>query len=269
MEIPSELIRTLRTSKHIAALTGAGISQESGLRTFRDAQTGLWAEYKPEDLATPEAFRKNPKLVWDWYSMRRARVAEVQPNPAHYALAEMARRATQFTLITQNVDGLHQRAAQTLKVSAPSTSLRGCFAKTFRVLPKIVELHGNLGRVRCFEGCGVVETWEETGEAVPRCPQCGGYLRPDVVWFGEPLPRSELEAAVEAARTCDVFFSIGTSGLVQPAAALAYAARNRGAVVVEINLEPTPLTVKADFAFHGRAGEILPALVQAVWNNPI
>jgi len=256
MEIPSELIRTLRTSKHIAALTGAGISQESGLRTFRDAQTGLWEEYKPEDLATPEAFRKNPKLVWDWYVMRRARVAEVQPNQAHYALAEMARRTTQFTLITQNVDGLHQRAAQTLKVS-----------DTFRVLPKIVELHGNLGRVRCFEGCGVVETWEETSEGVPRCPQCGGYLRPDVVWFGEPLPRSELEAAVEAARTCDIFFSIGTSGLVQPAAALAYAARNRGAVVVEINLEPTRLTMKADFAFHGRAGEILPALVKAVWSQ--
>lgn len=258
MEIPSELIRTLRTSRHISALTGAGISQESGLRTFRDAQTGLWAQYKPEDLATPEAFRKNPKLVWDWYAMRREGMKQAEPNPGHYALAEMARRAPHLTLITQNVDGLHQRAAQTLKVS-----------DTFRVLPKIIELHGNLGRVRCFEGCGVVETWEETGEAVPRCPQCGGYLRPDVVWFGEPLPRSELEAAVEAARTCDVFFSIGTSGLVQPAAALAYAARNRGAVVVEINLEPTPLTMKADFTFHGRAGEILPALVQAVWDNPI
>ena len=257
MEIPPELIRTLRTSKSIAALTGAGISQESGLRTFREAQTGLWAQYRPEDLATPEAFRKNPKLVWDWYAMRRARVAEVQPNPAHYALAEMARCAPQFTLITQNVDGLHQRAALTLKVS-----------ETFRVLPKIVELHGNLGRVKCFEGCGVVETWEET-DNVPRCPQCSAYLRPDVVWFGEPLPRSELEAAVEAALTCEVFFSIGTSGLVQPAAALAYAARNREAVVVEINLEPTQLTEKANFAFHVRAGEILPALVEAVWNNPI
>jgi len=256
MEFPSDLVRLLRTSKHIAALTGAGISQESGLRTFRDAQTGLWAEYKPEDLATPEAFCNNPKLVWDWYALRRARVAEVQPNPAHYALAEMARCAPYFTLITQNVDGLHQKAAQTLEVS-----------ETSRVSPKIVELHGNLGRVKCVEGCGVVETWEESGEAVPRCPQCGGYLRPDVVWFGEPLPRNELEAAMYASRMCDVFFSIGTSGLVQPAAALAYAARNRGAVVVEINMEPTPLTEEADFAFHGRAGEILPALVKAVWSQ--
>jgi NAD-dependent deacetylase len=247
MEIPPELIRTLRTSKSIAVLTGAGISQESGLRTFRDVQTGLWAQYKPEDLATPEAFRKNPKLVWDWYAMRREVMKQAKPNPGHYALAEMARHVLQFVLITQNVDGLHLEAGS----------------------PEVIELHGNLGRVKCFEGCGVVEAWDESSEEVPRCPQCGAYLRPDVVWFGEPLPRSELDAAVEAARKCEVFFSIGTSGLVQPAAALAYAARNRGAVVVEINLEPTPLTEKADFAFHGRAGEILPALVEAAWDNPI
>ena len=245
MEISAELVNCLRNATRVTALTGAGVSQESGLRTFRDAQTGLWSQYKPEDLASPEAFRRNPKLVWDWYAMRRERVAKVQPNPAHYALAEMARRLPQFTLITQNVDGLHLKAGS----------------------PDVIELHGNLGRVKCFEGCGIVEIWEENGEDVPRCPQCGAYLRPDVVWFGEQLPLDGLQAAIKAARRCGVFFSIGTSGLVQPAATLAYAAKNRGALVVEINLEPTPLTEKADFALHGKAGEILPALVRAVWNN--
>ncbi len=251
-EFPDILIRVLRQAERVAALTGAGVSQESGLRTFRDAQTGLWQQYKPEDLASPEAFTRDPKLVWDWYAMRREKVREVQPNAGHYALAEMGHRVPHFTLITQNVDGLHRKAEQTLKVS-----------KTFRVYP-ILELHGNIQRVRCSE-CGMVaDAWEENGD-VPRCAGCGGMLRPDVVWFGESLPRSELEAAVEAARGCQVFLSVGTSGIVQPAAALPFAAKNKGAVVVEVNLEPTPLTEKADFFLQGKSGEVLPELVRAVW----
>ena len=239
---PATLLNFLRQAERVTALTGAGVSQESGLRTFRDAQTGLWAQYKPEDLASPEAFARDPKLVWDWYAMRREKVRGVEPNPGHVALAEMARRVPEFTLITQNVDGLHRKAGSR----------------------NILELHGNLQRVRCLE-CGMfAETWEENGE-VPRCAGCGGMLRPDVVWFGEALPRSALEAAVEAARASQVFFSIGTSGLVQPAAALAFAAHNKGAVVVEVNLEPTPLTVKADFFLQGKSGEVLPELVKAVW----
>jgi len=254
MDIPTELTQLLCSAQRVAALTGAGISQESALRTFRDAQTGLWAQYRPEDLATPEAFCRDPKLVWDWYAMRRERVAQVEPNPGHYALAEMARRVPHFTLITQNVDGLHQKAVQTLKVS-----------ETFSVLPRIIELHGNISRVRC-SACGVrVEVREDDGKNVPCCVACGAYLRPDVVWFGEQLPLEALKAAVEAARTCAVFFSIGTSGIVQPAASLAYAALNHGARLVEINLEPTPLTAKAHFTLHGKSGEILPALVKAVW----
>jgi NAD-dependent deacetylase len=243
IEIPPELISLLRGTSNLVALTGAGVSQESGLRTFRDAQTGLWAQYKPEELASPQAFARDPKLIWDWYAWRREAVKGVRPNPGHYALVEMETQAPQFTLITQNVDGLHRMAGN----------------------QHVLELHGNIQRVRCADCYTVTETWEEDIDSVPRCKECGGLLRPDVVWFGEALPRDQLEAAVEAARSCDVFFSIGTSGVVQPAASLAFAAHNRGALVVEVNAEPTPLTSKANFALHGRSGEILPRLVEAVW----
>ena len=243
IHFPEDLIRFLQKAERVAALTGAGVSQESGLRTFRDAQTGLWAQYKPTDLASPEAFERDPKLVWDWYAWRREAIKGVRPNPGHYALADMAHRIPDFSLITQNVDGLHRMAGS----------------------PRVIELHGNLQRVKC-SSCGQqAEGWDEADGDVPRCEICGGLLRPDVVWFGESLPRAELESAVEAARACHVFFSIGTSGIVQPAASLAYAAHNRGAVVVEINAEPTPLTAKVDFAIHAKSGEVLPALVQAVW----
>ena len=243
MNFPADLISSLQKADRIAVLTGAGASQESGLRTFRDSQDGLWAKYKPTDLASPEAFARDPKLVWDWYAWRREAIKGVRPNAGHYALVEMENRIPTFTLITQNVDGLHR------------------FAGSRNVL----ELHGNILRVRCAD-CGTfTEIWGDDSESVPRCEACGGLLRPDVVWFGEALPRAELEAAVSAAREAQVFFSIGTSGVVQPAAALAHAARNKGSVVVEINAEPTPLTPKTDYAFHGKSGEILPELVNAVW----
>ncbi len=240
---PAELISLLRKSPKLVALTGAGVSQESGLRTFRDAQVGLWAQYRPEDLASPESFRRDPKLVWDWYAWRREAVKGVRPNPGHYALAEMETRAAGFTLITQNVDGLHRMAGSR----------------------NVLELHGNIQRVRCANCYTFTETWGDDTEVVPVCEVCSGLLRPDVVWFGESLPRDQLEAAVEAARSCHVFFSIGTSGVVQPAASLAFAAQDRGAVVVEINAEPTPLTEKADYVFHGKSGEFLPRLVEAIW----
>jgi len=243
IEIPSELISLLRGTSNLVALTGAGVSQESGLRTFRDAQTGLWSQYKPEELASPQAFARDPKLIWDWYAWRREAVKGVRPNPGHYALVEMEKQASGFTLITQNVDGLHRMAGS----------------------QNLLELHGNIQRVRCAACYTVAEAWDDDPDIVPHCKECGGLLRPDVVWFGESLPRDQLEAAVEAARSCDVFFSIGTSGVVQPAASLAFAAHNRGALVVEINAEPTPLTSKANFALHGKSGEILPSLVEAVW----
>ena len=243
MDIPNELVRVLSKAEHVAVLTGAGVSKESGLRTFRDAQNGLWSEYKPTELASPEAFERDPKLVWDWYAMRREKVRDVEPNPGHFALVDMAHHVPDFSLITQNVDNLHRKAGS----------------------PHVIELHGNLQRVKCSLCGQQVEAWEDADGSVPRCEVCNGLLRPDVVWFGESLPRAELESAVKAARACQVFFSIGTSGTVQPAASLAYAARNRGAVVVEINAELTLLTGKVEFALHGKSGEILPALVRTVW----
>ncbi len=235
----------MSTASHIAVLTGAGVSAESGVPTFRDAQTGLWAKYRPEELATPDAFRRNPKLVWEWYAWRRERVAQADPNPGHLALAEMESRVPQFTLVTQNVDGLHRRAGSR----------------------NVIELHGNITRTKCFREDVVVETWADTGEVPPRCPRCGGLLRPDVVWFGESLPAEPadaLEAAIEASRSCAVFFSMGTSSVVEPAASLPYEALRRGAVVVEINPAETPLTPRATFVLRGPAGEVLPKLVRAV-----
>lgn len=243
LTFPPELIILLKSTSTLAALTGAGVSQESGLRTFRDAQEGLWVQYKPEDLASPEAFARDPKLVWDWYAWRREAIKGVRPNPGHYALVEIEKRIPGFTLITQNVDGLHRMAGN----------------------QNVLELHGNIQRVRCSECNKLAKDWDNDSESVPRCGSCGGLLRPDVVWFGESLPLDQLETAVEAARTCDVFISIGTSGVVQPAASLAHAARNRGAVVIEINPEQTPLTPKTNFFLQGKSGETLPNLVKAVW----
>ncbi len=237
------LLDHLRSSQRIMVLTGAGVSQESGLRTFRDPQTGLWAKHRPEDLASPEAFRRDPKLVWDWYAWRREALKGVRPNAGHYALVELEKRTPFFTLATQNVDGLHRMAGSL----------------------NLLELHGNIQRVRCA-GCGrFAEDWPEPADEVPRCVVCGGMLRPDVVWFGEPLPRGELEQAVAAARSCELFFSIGTSAIVQPAASLAYAARNRGATLVEVNPDATALTPKVDYFLRGKSGEILPELVRAAW----
>ncbi len=242
IDFPVDLIRFLTKAQRVVVLTGAGVSQESGLRTFRDAQEGLWAKYDPMDLASPEAFARDPKLVWDWYAWRREAVKGVRPNAGHYALAEMESMFPMFTLVTQNVDGLHRMAGN----------------KT------VHELHGNILRVRCSQ-CGTfTEIWGDDSEHVPQCQLCNGLLRPDVVWFGESLPLAELEAAVIAVRSCDIFFSIGTSGVVQPAASLASAARSVGSVVVEINAEATPLTQQADFSLLGKSGSVLPALITAV-----
>ncbi len=252
MEIPVGLVEKLRTSTRVAALTGAGVSQESGLRTFRDAvdtslppdQRPLWTQYRPEDLATPEAFERNPELVWEFYAMRRLKAGEVKPNSGHLALAEMGRKLPHFCLITQNVDGLHQKAGS----------------------PGVVELHGNITRVRCTHDCGVFSEWEEPEKGVPLCPKCGARLRPDVVWFGEMLPQQELTEAVQAAKQCEVFFSIGTSAVVQPAASLALMAKSAGALLVEVNAEKTPLTGYADYFLLGKSGEILPEIVRQVWS---
>ncbi len=239
MDIPATLIQVLRGARRVAALTGAGVSAESGVPTFRDAQTGLWARYDPHELATPEAFQRNPRLVWEWYAWRREKVAGVEPNPGHYALAEMERRFPEFTLITQNVDGLHRRAGSR----------------------RVLELHGDITRSKCFVCGSSAEAWTEKGEIPPRCPACGGRLRPGVVWFGEMLPERLLAAAMDAAARCEVFFSIGTSSLVYPAAALPEVALRAGATVVEVNPSETPLTPHATYSLRGLAGVVLPALL--------
>jgi NAD-dependent deacetylase len=242
-KIPESLIERLKQARRFVALTGAGVSAESGVPTFRDAQNGHWAKFRPEDLATPDAFRRNPALVWEWYAMRRAKVADVQPNPAHHALAKMERCVDEFLLVTQNVDGLHQRAGSR----------------------KVCELHGNITRTKCFDEDRLVEDWSDDGQIPPRCPRCGGPLRPDVVWFTESLPAEAFNRSLEATAECDVFLSIGTSTLVYPAASLPFEALQRQALVVEINPEPTPLTDSVPFSLRGVAGIVLPALFDAVW----
>lgn len=249
MEIPVELIQTLRKSKHLAVLTGAGISAESGIPTFREAQTGLWAQYNPEELATPQAFRTNPELVWEWYQWRQEIIRQAEPNPGHFALAEIEAQMTAqgdyFTLITQDVDGLHQRAGNR----------------------RIIELHGNIHRSKCFDCNTLFDNDWETSEQNPRCQHCHGLLRPDVVWFGENLPTHLLEAAWDSAQNCDVFFSIGTSAMVQPAASLPMIALQNGATIIEVNPDFTSISSLAAYNLHEPAGEVMPKLVEAVWSK--
>jgi NAD-dependent deacetylase len=236
--IPERALERLRSAKRVLALTGAGISAESGVPTFRDAQTGLWAKYRAEELATPEAFEKNPRLVWEWYSWRRELVGKAEPNAGHHALVTLEQRYDDFTLVTQNVDGLHERAGSR----------------------NVVELHGNIARTLCFAERTLVATYTDDGSVPPRCPRCGAPLRPGVVWFGEALPAEALASAHQVAQSCDVALSIGTSSLVEPAASLPLLAKARGAYLIEINPTATPLTPHANLVLAGPAGQILPEL---------
>jgi NAD-dependent deacetylase len=230
----------LAEAERVVVLTGAGISAEGGVPTFRGAG-GLWRQHRPEDLATPEAFARGPRLVWEWYDWRRARVAQAEPNPGHLALAQLERRVPDFTLITQNVDGLHQRAGSR----------------------RVLKLHGDIWTLHCL-GCGLEETNQDVPlrEIPPRCT-CGGLFRPGVVWFGEALPADVLRHAMEAAAHAQVFLVLGTSAVVQPAASLPLLAQQNGAKLVEVNLEETPLSAQADASFWGKAGELLPRLLEA------
>lgn len=235
-------VDALRDARHVCVLTGAGISAESGVPTFRDAQTGLWARYRPEDLATPEAFAADPARIWEWYEWRRELVRAAQPNAGHRALVELATLVPRLTLVTQNVDGLHQRAGS----------------------PDVIEYHGNILRDRCgAEGIPAGRSaLSVTG--LPECARCGELLRPDVVWFGEPIPRDAMLRADAAAADCDVFLSVGTAAVVYPAAGLAERALRCAATLVEVNTAATDLTPLVDCTLRGPAGEILPRLVGAL-----
>jgi NAD-dependent deacetylase len=246
--VPGEnLAERLRAARHVVVLTGAGVSAESGLPTFRDPLTGLWSRYRPQDLATPEAFARDPELVWSWYGHRRDAARAASPNPAHLAIARLEALVPRFTLITQNVDELHRRAGS----RSP------------------IELHGSLFRSRCIRDGAVHEELVDealAGRRLPQCPDCGALLRPGVVWFGEVLPEAALESAHAAVTNCDVLLSVGTSHQVFPAAALPAIAHASGAAVAVINPDvgATDRVPGVQYSI-GKAGELLPALVAAGW----
>jgi NAD-dependent deacetylase len=229
----------LKKCRGLAVSTGAGISKESGIPTFRDAQEGLWANYDPQQLATPEGFRSNPDLVWQWYNARRKMIGACEPNPGHHALVELEQAVTEFTLITQNIDNLHRKAGST----------------------NIVEFHGNVFRFKCFDNEHPVEKVTDNDPSPPVC-HCGSPVRPDVVWYGEVPPTACFDKASRALESCDVLLVVGTSGTVYPAASFPSLAKQAGAKVIEVNFEPSAITPLADEFLQGPSGEVLPKLVE-------
>lgn len=231
----------LKRANRVVVLTGAGISKESGIPTFREAQTGLWANYEPEKLATVEGFVKNPPLVWTWYDWRRKMVSNVKPNPGHYALFELEKIVPQFTLITQNVDGLHRQAGS----------------------QNMIELHGNIAQHKCLKHGHVAADVPTDLPEPPQC-HCGSLIRPAVVWFGEALDPKNLADSFAVSENADVFLIIGTSGLVQPAASFPLAAKRCGAKLIEVNPDRTPLSSETAVFLEGPSGAILPRLIEKV-----
>jgi NAD-dependent deacetylase len=239
----------IRQSKRMTVLTGAGVSKESGIPTFRDALDGLWAQYDPKQLATALAFLANPKLVWDFYEFRRDLMRPARPNPGHLALADLEHRKPGFTLITQNIDDLHEQAGSV----------------------NVIHLHGRIAQNKCFFNCqgsptlvdvSQIEWDRESGP--PPCPHCGGWVRPDVVWFGEMLPVDAVRAAQDAITATDLMLVVGTSGVVMPAAGMPYAAKERGAAVIEINPFQSEITPAADVWLQAPSGEALPQVLAAL-----
>ncbi|MBS0394577.1 MAG: NAD-dependent deacylase [Proteobacteria bacterium] len=253
MTIDPALRESLRAASRVVALTGAGVSAESGVPTFRDRQTGLWERYDALELATPEAFARDPSLVWGWYEWRRAAVLRAEPNPGHRALAAIARAVAHFALITQNVDDLHERGGSV----------------------EVVHLHGELSRPYCGE-CRAAYRFPDAAPALPadgarieppRCARCGGRVRPGVVWFGEPLPARPWQLAVDAVRRCEVLLCVGTSAVVHPAASLVDLAAHSGATVVQVNPAPTAADRIVGHSLRGPAGVVLPEMAASVWGT--
>ncbi|HRF95257.1 MAG TPA: NAD-dependent deacylase [Aggregatilineales bacterium] len=240
----------IKNAKSLVILTGAGVSKESGVPTFRDAMEGLWAKYDPQQLATPRAFVKNPQLVWDWYAYRRELVSNAKPNAGHFALAHLEKIQPTLWVITQNVDDLHEQAGST----------------------RLIRLHGNIAETICYNQCQGERVpidkndfvWDENHTTPPKCPHCHAYLRPNVVWFEETLPRNALQSAFDISSKCDVMLVIGTSGLVSPASQLPHMAENNGATLIEINPEKSEITPYVHFHLKGASGVVLPALMEAM-----
>ncbi len=244
MNFPDSLLNKIVESKQLLFFTGAGVSAESGIETFR-GKGGMWHKYSATDLATPEAFERNPNLVWEWYQHRRKKVRAAKPNSGHYAIAEFEKLFNSVSVVTQNVDNLHNRAGST----------------------DVIELHGNIEKNFCSD-CGKrfdFITFEEINK-VPKCDECAGNIRPDVVWFGEQLPEEAFRLANYKATSCDICFVVGTSAIVYPAALIPETARRAGAVLVEINIEKTNLSDLADYSLIGKSGEILLNLLTKIKN---
>lgn len=240
--ITQDLVDRLGAAERLVVLTGAGVSRESGVPTFR-GEDGLWRQHRAEDLATSEAFERDPELIWQWYDYRRQLVADAKPNPAHRAIAQLEGVFETFHLVTQNTDGLHGRAGSR----------------------DPVELHGNIWRARCVREQRIFDLPQTPlDEIPPRCTFCGSLLRPDVVWFGEPLPADAYDASYDAASRCDAMLVVGTSAVVRPAASLPLVAKHNGGLVVEVNTGYTPISALIDGTILGRAGDVLPGLVDAL-----
>ncbi len=243
MKIPEQVIQKILSARSLVFFTGAGISAESGIPIFR-GKDGIWNKLKPEELANFSAFLRNPDLVWEWYNHRKQIIHESKPNAAHYAIARMQEYFNEVIVVTQNIDNLHRRAGSKI----------------------IYELHGNIERNYCVK-CRTFYNEELAFEGKAPVCKCGGLIRPDVVWFGEYLPQDQFTASEEAANNCDVFFIVGTSAVVYPAASLVYTARKSGAFLIEVNIEETEISRNVNESLIGKAGEILPQIVEAVMNK--
>jgi len=241
MILAHELLEHLKAAGSVVVITGSGISAESGVPTFR-GEEGLWKNFRAEELATPQAFHSDPRLVWEWYDWRRSLIGKAKPNPAHEVIAQMEEHYPSFLLITQNVDGLHRKAGS----------------------KKLVEIHGNIWQVRCTADSKEYFNYDVPIDSLPPKCECGALLRPSVVWFGESLPVNALNKALEHIQDCDVLLTVGTSGVVHPVAAFPGMAKSYGAKVIELNMEETPISQIADLTLLGKAGEILPEIWNAV-----
>ena len=244
MQVDKSLIEKLKDSKSIVFFTGAGISAESGIPTFR-GKDGIWNKLRPEELANFDAFIRNPEIVWEWYNHRKKIIHESKPNAAHISIAEAQNHFDEVTVVTQNIDNLHRRAGS----------------------KRIFELHGNIERNYCINCKKFFNEGLDFSTGVPKC-KCGGLIRPDVVWFGEYLPADQFTGSEKAAANCDLFFVVGTSAVVYPAAGLIHVAENSSAVIVEVNLEETALSHLANYSFIGKAGEILPEIFKDYFQLP-
>jgi len=242
LTLPDAVLHRLKTARRVVALTGGGMAAASRVPSFREAHSGEWASYDVSELATPQAFQRNPRLVWEWYDYRRRTAETAEPSQAHYALVDLEQHYPTFTLITQTIDGLHWRAGSR----------------------DLVELNGCLRRGRCYEAGHIISAWEDVGEVPPRCPHCGSVLRPDVVLFGEGLPEWELRRARAAVERCEVFMCVGAVGAIEPVASFPFVAKRVGALVLAIDTGDSIYTLMSDYVLSTPLGEAMPELVRLV-----